>query len=773
MRTRPRGSATLQDSSAVGYSNTFEAESPTQPYSNTFESESGAAGEASAALRRRDGEAQNDIVEETPGEVSSSSSIAQELGPAQAEEAASRTASAHTPTGGQAPEATSAERADSQGHGVAAGASGGGQEDDDEAYSDSFVGESASQSMLADAAREPRALASPSSHKFSGENDDLDKTGVYSDSFVGIDSHEAGSVLAQADAAAASGQVAPEAESVGGDSVATDISGMESDVQDERHVQAADCLQQHLRSAMARRSMLAQLLARRNLQQQQQEEQLGAVEQAEEKRQDLPAPTAASSSPGSASGGAAHESIAEDSMEFSDNSMLDKSATGRDGASDAASPSQGQHRQQASPGSSAAVQESGPSVHAVEEGIVPHMAVDVGPGEDGCPPVSSPPLSPSKAPAPVLQLQQRESEMAPSALAAHVDVQREDDDPAAAAQQMEDAEAAAAQARESTAAQMVLVSDALLAEVLAEMMASMNSLTAPVVASPDSPPLPSSPAAVEASSRQAELAQATMTPSPDKRPDSAPGSGHSSQGTRSLSPGALALMAPLESPTSSPGQGIAAGRDDGQAQGELRTQADEAMVSAAELAMAASSKSSSAAVSYASILLQCLDAACYSEGLGDDVFLDVARSKFSSMPQDQHVFHKLIFDVIKSEMDRHARAASARRPIYEATPSAYGSQVPMQMTVGLRSQVDREVLDVVQRLAASGDFAGDEGAEGLVPGAQLDLTALQALVDADLIRMEKEWVQYEEEEDVIKIAVADAILDDLLVEVTTDLVASS
>lgn len=769
MRTRPRGSATLQDSSAAGYSNTFEAESPTQPYSNTFESESGAAGEASAALRRRDGEAQDDIVEETPGEVSSSSSIAQELGPAQAEGVASRSpswaASAHTPTGGQAPEATGAERADSQGHGVAAGASGDGQQDDEEAYSDSFVGESASQSMLADAAREPRALASPSSHKASGENDDLDKTGAYSDSFVGLDSHEAGSVLGHADSAAASGQVAPEVGSVGGDSVATDISGIESDVQDERHVQAADCLQRHLRSAMARRSMLAQLLTSRNLQQQRQEEQLGTAEQAEEERQDLPAPTATSSSPGSASGGAAHESIAEDSMQFSDSSMLDKSATGRDGSSDVASPSQGQHRHQACPSSSAPVQENEPSVQAVEEGTVPHMAADVGPGEDGCPPVSSPPLSPSKALAPLLQLQQKEREMSPSALAGH--------EPAVAAQQMEDAEAAAAKERESTAARMVLVSDALLAEVLAEMMASMSSLTAPVVASPDSPPLPSSPAAVEASSHQAELAQAAMTPSPGKRQDSAPGSGHSTQGTRSLSPGALALMAPIESPTSSPGQVVAAGRDDRQAQGESRTQADEASVSAAELAMAASSKSSLAAVSYASILLKCLDAACYSEGLGDDVFLDLARTKFSSMPQDQHVFHKLIFDVIKSEMDRHARAASARRPLYQGTPSAYGSQVPMQITLGLRSQVDREVLDAVQRLAASGDYEGDEGAEDLVPGTQLDLSALQALVDADLIRMEKEWVQYEEEEDVIKIAVADAILDDLLVEVTADLVASS
>jgi hypothetical protein len=36
--------------------------------------------------------------------------------------------------------------------------------------------------------------------------------------------------------------------------------------------------------------------------------------------------------------------------------------------------------------------------------------------------------------------------------------------------------------------------------------------------------------------------------------------------------------------------------------------------------------------------------------------------------------------------------------------------------------------------------------------------------------MEKHWLQYDEEEDVISIAVADAILDDLLFDITSELV---
>ena len=43
-------------------------------------------------------------------------------------------------------------------------------------------------------------------------------------------------------------------------------------------------------------------------------------------------------------------------------------------------------------------------------------------------------------------------------------------------------------------------------------------------------------------------------------------------------------------------------------------------------------------------------------------------------------------------------------------------------------------------------------------------------VRAPQVEMEKHWLQYDEEEDVISIAVADAILDDLLFDITSELV---
>ena len=38
------------------------------------------------------------------------------------------------------------------------------------------------------------------------------------------------------------------------------------------------------------------------------------------------------------------------------------------------------------------------------------------------------------------------------------------------------------------------------------------------------------------------------------------------------------------------------------------------------------------------------------------------------------------------------------------------------------------------------------------------------------VAMEKQWLQYEEEEDLISMVVADALLDDLLFDITSQLV---
>ena len=90
-------------------------------------------------------------------------------------------------------------------------------------------------------------------------------------------------------------------------------------------------------------------------------------------------------------------------------------------------------------------------------------------------------------------------------------------------------------------------------------------------------------------------------------------------------------------------------------------------------------------------------------------------------------------------------------------------------------QLRLEVLRHVERLAQRGDrlpanAGAASSAHRQVPSRESDFAALQLLFDEDLIEMEKEWLCYDAEEDVVSIAVADAIFEDLLVEVTQDLV---
>jgi hypothetical protein len=70
--------------------------------------------------------------------------------------------------------------------------------------------------------------------------------------------------------------------------------------------------------------------------------------------------------------------------------------------------------------------------------------------------------------------------------------------------------------------------------------------------------------------------------------------------------------------------------------------------------------------------------------------------------------------------------------------------------------------------AAAAAVGGVSRSEG--PSAESDSGALQALIDDSLVEMEKQWLRYEEEEDAVCVAVADALLDDLLYDITAQLV---
>ena len=184
-------------------------------------------------------------------------------------------------------------------------------------------------------------------------------------------------------------------------------------------------------------------------------------------------------------------------------------------------------------------------------------------------------------------------------------------------------------------------------------------------------------------------------------------------------------------------------------------------------------------MAYARLVLAAVDDAALAKGLHDDTFLQLARDEFRHLPEDAQVFHKLVFDVIKCELealsDAGARSGAQVQSRYKGSRSAYGVPVPRQLSPAQAAQVRAELVDRVARLAKCGDWlpaggSGEAGGQRQVPSSESDLTALQALVDHDLLAMERQWLCYDAEEDVVSLAVADALFEDLLYEVTADLV---
>lgn len=430
------------------------------------------------------------------------------------------------------------------------------------------------------------------------------------------------------------------------------------------------------------------------------------------------------------------------------------------------------HREKSPPAAgrsqSGSASAQGDSQAAAEHG---HVAVELDQAEAGAPPVSSPPPSPRKLEEEEKEQDEEEARLAAARLqdqhqaAAEAEAaqQRDHEEKEAARRQAEERQEAAAMASAAAsagrAADVVSVSDALFASVLQEILDEEKGRQAPQSQqAPAQAPAPASDLSVASSPDPAAAAQLTRTPSPGRRP---PAPEHAD----SPSPGAQALLASIDSPRPVAAAGAPA--------------ADDALAAAARIA-AGGAKSAGSAVAYARLVLAAVDDAALAKGLHDDTFLKLARDEFRHLPEDAQVFHKLVFDVIKSELealtDAGSRSGAQVQSRYQGSRSAYGVPLPRQLSPAQAAQVRSELLDRVARLAKSGDWlpAGGEGeAQGgqrQVPSSESDLTALQALVDHDLVAMERQWLCYDAEEDVISLAVADALFEDLLYEVTADLV---
>ena len=151
------------------------------------------------------------------------------------------------------------------------------------------------------------------------------------------------------------------------------------------------------------------------------------------------------------------------------------------------------------------------------------------------------------------------------------------------------------------------------------------------------------------------------------------------------------------------------------------------------------------------------------EPLQDAHFLGLAKSK-KDLPEYQHIYHKLIFDLLNEELGA-LRAEETRRQrglsFRLGSDSVYGVFSAFSPRADPEA-VRKEMLLRVAKLCA----VGEPVARSLLPVEEADLEAnlLDNAVERWVRKMEDEWLWCGEEEDAVTLSVVDAIFDDLLAD---------
>ena len=155
------------------------------------------------------------------------------------------------------------------------------------------------------------------------------------------------------------------------------------------------------------------------------------------------------------------------------------------------------------------------------------------------------------------------------------------------------------------------------------------------------------------------------------------------------------------------------------------------------------------------------------ESLQDAHFLGLANAKRNEdLPEYQHIYHKLIFDLLNEELGA-LRAEETRRQrglsFRLGSDSVYGVFSAFSPRADPEA-VRKEMLLRVAKLCA----VGEPVARSLLPVEEADLEAnlLDNAVERWVRKMEDEWLWCGEEEDAVTLSVVDAIFDDLLADST-------
>ena len=172
------------------------------------------------------------------------------------------------------------------------------------------------------------------------------------------------------------------------------------------------------------------------------------------------------------------------------------------------------------------------------------------------------------------------------------------------------------------------------------------------------------------------------------------------------------------------------------------------------------------AVMFAQEVLQGVDDAILEALLPLNVqehFLKLAKAR-SSLPDWQHIFHKLLFDLLNEEMatmrTEEVRRRRGRASFRLGSDSAYGMERPAPRMQAEHVRKDL-LLRVAKKCAVGEPVVPSLSAEEL---AEANAAWLESAIEQSVLQMEEEWLCCDEEEDAVVLAVVEALFDDLVAD---------
>ena len=155
--------------------------------------------------------------------------------------------------------------------------------------------------------------------------------------------------------------------------------------------------------------------------------------------------------------------------------------------------------------------------------------------------------------------------------------------------------------------------------------------------------------------------------------------------------------------------------------------------------------------------------------ISEQHFLSLAKSQ-SDLPEWLHIYHKLLFDLVNQQLGRIGAEEVRRRrgpSLHLASDSLYGAKAPPPVLNA--EDIRKDLLMRVASMCAVGEpGGGDRGTTSLVAHEHdlldLEATLLETAVERSVLEMEEEWLRCGDEEETVVLAVVEALFEELVAD---------